>query len=398
VTIVGLFLNNQVRTGGHRRYLELMESLAERGHRVVVALNAELDYEARSFEALRVPVHYRRGQVYPIALAFREASKRSLRTIETAVSRPDFVLIHGETHLPAATFLKSRLGCVLLFGHRSNAVREAAISLKELAGHPLAQAGALLEGLKYRRYERMTARAADVIVFQSSYDRGDFVGRVPAARARSVVIGGNIGAPRFKPEHEGSNRSTELRSLVFVGTLGVRKGLRYLLEALAILAERGVVIPRLAVLGSGAALDSHRAFLRTRGLADRVEFHGRVPDPFSYLAAADLMVVPSIFDSYPDAVLEALHVGVPVIASAVGGIPDMLRSAELLFPPRDAQAIADRIERCLRDPAYYRSLRALCAERLGYFHFDWCEAWERAMSAYISARGGADGESVLTRS
>ncbi len=386
MTIVGLFLNNQVRTGGHRRYLELMEGLADRGNRVVVALNEELDYAARAFEALRVPVRYRRGQVYPIALAFREASKRTLQTIKTSVSRPDFVLIHGETHLAAAAYLKKGLGCPLLFGHRSNAVREAAIAFKEHAGRPLAQAGALFEGLKYRHYERLAAKTAEIIVFQSSSDRDDFVCRVPAAKTRSLVIGGNIGAPRFKPEHEGKNINAELRSLVFVGTLGVRKGLRYLLEALAILAERGIAVPRLAVLGSGEALGKHRTFLQTRGISDRVVFHGRVPDPFPFLAAADLMVLPSLFDSYPDSVLEALHVGVPVIASAVGGIPDMLGSDELLFPPQDATAIADKIVRCLRDPAYYRSLRALSAARLPSFHFDWCGAWERAMNDYLAAQ------------
>ncbi len=386
MTIVGLFFNNQIRTGGHRRYLELMEGLADRGNRVIVALNTELEYKARRFEELRVPVRYTRGQLYPIALAFREASKLVLQTIKTTAPRTDFLLIYGETHLAAAAYLKKKLGCPLLFGHRSDSVRATAAAFKEHAGHPLAQAGAFLEGMKYRRYERMTAKAAEIIVFQNSGDQASFVGRVPAVKNRSLVIGGNIGAPRFAPEHEGVNKSTRLRSLVFVGTLGVRKGLRYLLEALAILAGRGVTVPPLAVLGSGQTLEKHRAFLQARGLADLVEFHGRVPNPFPFLAAADLMVLPSIFDSYPNSVLEALHVGVPVIASAVGGIPDILKNDELLFPPQDSKAIADKIERCLRDPAYYGSLRALCAARLSSFHFDWCGAWESAMIDYRAAR------------
>ena len=397
MTIVGIFLNNQVRTGGHRRYLELLEGLAERGNRVVAALNAELDYEARHFEAIRVPVRYRRGQAYPIALAFKAAARRSLEAVRAAAPEADFVLVHGETHLPAAAFLKRRLGCRLCFGHRSNAVREAEISFKEHRGRPAAQAAALLEGWKYRLHERSAARAADLLAFQSGYDRDDVASRVPSILDKSVVIGGNVGAPRFRPENEGINRSEALRSIVFVGTLGTRKGLRYLLEALAILKGRGLEPPRLEVLGSGDALPEHRAFLESRGLADRVEFRGRVPDPFPYLAAADLMVVPSIFDSYPDTVLEALHAGLPVIASAVGGIPDMLGSPELLFPPQDAAEIADRIEACVRDDARYRSLRALCAERLRLFHFDWYEAWEKAMRGAIAGGGAAGGRGSASR-
>ena len=110
-----------------------------------------------------------------------------------------------------------------------------------------------------------------------------------------------------------------------------------------------------------------------------VHFQGRVSDPFPYYEAADLLVVPSLFDSYPDTVLEALHTGIPVIASRVGGMPDQLVYDELLFPPRNAAALADRIEEIARDDEKYMRLRALCSKRRDAFIFDWAEAWEQAM-------------------
>jgi glycosyltransferase involved in cell wall biosynthesis len=118
-----------------------------------------------------------------------------------------------------------------------------------------------------------------------------------------------------------------------------------------------------------------------------VTFPGRVASPFPVIIDGDLLVVPSLFDSYPNTVLEALHVGTPVIGSRVGGIPDMLRFDELLFPPMNAEAIADRIERCVHEPAYYKRLRELCAERRVAFQFDWSEAWERAIRERLTSMG-----------
>ena len=57
----------------------------------------------------------------------------------------------------------------------------------------------------------------------------------------------------------------------------------------------------------------------------------------------------------------------------------MLAHEALLFPPMDSIAIADRIERCLVEPAFYARIRELCAGRRDYFRFDRPEAWERAM-------------------
>jgi len=73
----------------------------------------------------------------------------------------------------------------------------------------------------------------------------------------------------------------------------------------------------------------------------------------------------------------------------VGGIPDMLKHDELLFPAMNAGAIADAIEHCIREPAFYQRLRQLCAERRTAFEFDWAEAWERCISDrfHVAASG-----------
>ncbi|WP_319559852.1 glycosyltransferase family 4 protein [Marispirochaeta sp.] len=383
MTILGIFLNNEIRTGGHRRYLELLEDLAEKGHRVLVLLNEDLDYAPKSFNEVRLKARYVRRSFPPASTVFRTSVRRNLGKIITAASNVDWILIHGETHLLTAVFLKRQLGCKLLFGIRSNVVRWSSISMRENRLRPLAFFSALKEHLTYRIYEKIAAKNADKLAFQSTYDQNDFIERAPKGKEKTVIIGGNIGEPRFKPEHRNINSSTTLKKLLFVGTLGERKGLRYLLEALSILRERGIDNLELDVLGRNTDDTVHSVFAAEHGLQNQVRFQGRVADPFPFYASSDLLVVPSLFDSYPDTIIEALHTGTPVIASRVGGMPDQLAYNELLFPPRDSRALADILGELTRNPDTYLRLRELCARRQKAFHFDWAQKWEEAMKKII---------------
>jgi glycosyltransferase involved in cell wall biosynthesis len=376
--ILGLFLNNELRTGGHIRCLELMEGLAAKGNQVVVLLNEALQYEPRHFSGLRLAAAYRRKSYPPASLVFRRSIESWLDG-SGASERPDLVIALGETHFPAALAVKKRLGAPILFGYQSNTVREATISLGENLLRPRPFALALINLAYYRRYETRIARTCDAIVFQSPYDRDDYLSRNPRAAGKSFVVGGNIGPPRFTEESRGKNRGQSLRKILFMGTLGERKGLRYLVEAFGLLWAEGRRDLELHVAGPGLPKDRARyeSFAAERGFAEALTFYGRVPSTFPLMEACDLMVAPSLFDSYPDVILLALHSGIPVIGSRAGGIPDMLADPELLFPPRDAASIAAILRRCLDEPGYYARLRAASAARREVFLFDWPAAWER---------------------
>ncbi len=377
MTVLGLFLNPSMRSGGHKRYLELLGGLAGRGVRVIAFMNRVQPTRPPAVEIIESDV--RTGPLHPSSRAFTQAVLRDLGRIPRDVGRIDWIVVFGETHFAAAVALKKKLGSPILYSHRSNAVREGIVSLEENKGKPLAVAAIRLGILRSRLYERYIARRADVLVFQSPYDREDFLSRERSCAQRSLVIRGNIGEPRFKKEYEGTNSSDRLRRVLFIGTFGERKGVKYFLEAASILASRGFRDIEYELIGFGSRKKEFEDFSERAGLSASVRFLGRLADPFPALARSDLLVVPSLFDSYPNTVLEALHVGTPVIASAIGGIPDMLRHEELLFPIRDARAIADRIERCVTDSAFYGRIRTLCAERVSFFHFDWSGAFIEAM-------------------
>ena len=107
MNILGLFLNKEIRTGGHTRYLDLMERLAARGHRVTVVLNTSLAFSPSYFHPLRLSVPYIHGGFPPASLLFRSASLGALDRIQAQAGPVDANVVFGEFHFPAAGVLIS---------------------------------------------------------------------------------------------------------------------------------------------------------------------------------------------------------------------------------------------------------------------------------------------------
>jgi len=141
--------------------------------------------------------------------------------------------------------------------------------------------------------------------------------------------------------------------------LAPEKGGDVLLRAAALLRP---ALPglRVSVVGDGPVRPTLEALARRLGLADAVAFCGFQPDAARLIAGMDVLAVPSRSDGSPLVVLEALTAGVPVVASAVGGIPDQVRDGReaLLVPPGDAVALAAALRAVLTDPARARALGA----------------------------------------
>jgi glycosyltransferase involved in cell wall biosynthesis len=131
--------------------------------------------------------------------------------------------------------------------------------------------------------------------------------------------------------------------IVFAGRLDPDKGPDVLVEALGLLRAA----PPTLMLGDGRLRDALRRRVRELGLADRVSFRGWVDDPGPFIAGATVLVIPSREDAVSQTAMIGLALGVPVIGTAVEGLPETLGARGILVPPEDPPALAAALERVL---------------------------------------------------
>jgi glycosyltransferase involved in cell wall biosynthesis len=141
-------------------------------------------------------------------------------------------------------------------------------------------------------------------------------------------------------------------AVLSVGRLSHEKAHRDLITSVALLRERRPDMPfRVIILGDGperAALAAQRSRL---GLEGTVTLVGFKSDPAPYYAVANIMVLPSHSEGSPNAVLEAMSAGVPILATSVGGVPEILENNRtgLMVPPNSPTALATALERLMGD-------------------------------------------------
>lgn len=154
------------------------------------------------------------------------------------------------------------------------------------------------------------------------------------------------------------------------GRLVPVKNHRALLDALQRLQQRGIT-PMLLVAGDGPLRDGIAQQAAALGLERQVRLLGHRPDIETVLAALDVFVLPSASEGLPNTVLEAMASGVPVVATHVGGVDELVEHGEtgLLTPPGATGALARAIEDLLRDPAR-RAAMAAAARRRARAEFD----------------------------
>ncbi len=368
--ILGIFLNPEIRTGGHRRYLEFLQALAEKGYQVSLILNSDLRYDLHTIEQIRLPYGYKK-KILPYSLNNVLVLKSNLAAIRGQVKSADYIVIFGETHLLAGIYLKKKLNTKLLFALRSNGVVEAQVKRREPGCRGKEKFKLTLSELKYKRYENLIDRYSDLIVFQSAYDRDSFLSRNPQSAKKTTIISGNIGGRWFDPQFRNANRSSELHTVLFLGAVSVRKGIRYLVYAIRKMLSEGYEV-QLRIAGEGGLKTELEEYARRQGSSEKIIFLGKIRNTLEEISQADLVVVPSIFDSYPNVILEALHVGTPVIGAASGGIPDML-DAPSLFSPSDQEELFALMIKLYKDRNKYQQLKQAQRELKKTFEFDWAQ-------------------------
>jgi glycosyltransferase involved in cell wall biosynthesis len=184
--------------------------------------------------------------------------------------------------------------------------------------------------------------------------------------------------------------------LVTAGRLDLTKGHDILIEATARLVKEWPEVS-LTILGEGACRPNLEALAGTLGIADRVRFAGVTPRPEPLLAESDVFCFPSRSEAQGLALIEALAAGLPVVASAVGGILETVAPEEtgLLVEPGNAAALADAIARLARDHELRSRLATTARERVSRWDVSlaaraYLALYEDVLGAGATESGAAD--------
>ena len=177
--------------------------------------------------------------------------------------------------------------------------------------------------------------------------------QLPQDRITAIPTG--IDLDEFSPTGPAAKLELPATDGPLIGMIGVirlAKGHVVLLEAARQLCESGFPV-RCVFVGDGPYHSAVEARVRELNLADRVLFTGHRDDVPSILRALSLVAMPSLHEAVPQVALQALATGTPVVASNVGGLPEIVRPGETgrLCPPKDATALAKAIRETIDEPA-----------------------------------------------
>lgn len=370
--------------GGAGDYIkELAEHLARLGHKVdvfVASFDAGPPVVENGVTVQRVPI---RNVRYVKTLQYQLRIKRAILQASKAVGGYD--VFHSNTH----SVLQGLGAASVLTVHHVVASLQNDISERALLGelNPM-----------MRLQQRQAVKRAGRIVTVSARSKSDVVSFYGVPEQKVVTI---LNGVPFEPYQftDADLRETRARfAPVNNGTLLVtapsrlndpRKGLKYLFEALRQISPS--LDFKCVVLGQGD-MEAFREYLDDERLRARLEFPGFVDLDVKrkLMAAADLFLLPSTLEGCPISLLEAMAAGRAVVASDVGGIPELIRSARhgTLVPAKDPTALAAAIQDLATDDKRREEVgeynRAFAREELS-----WINVAERTLEVYETAIAGS---------
>lgn len=224
--------------------------------------------------------------------------------------------------------------------------------------------------LIHARNRIMTAPFVRIIAI-SEFIKGQLVeGGVP--KEKIVVRHLGIDTNRFKPDFSQRqilNKEFSIQPdevvLSTVSYLRPIKSPEIIVEAIGVLAKRNIPV-RLFVGGDGEMLDELKQLSVQLGVADRIHWLGLVSNPLSLLQASDLFLLATVGEAFGLVLAESMACGVPVVGSRAGAIPEVVRDGEtgLLVEPRDPVALADAIEKLVRNKSERLRMSSAAIDRV----------------------------------
>lgn len=358
--------------GLFRHVLDVARGQIERGHEVGLLCDSstggeradELIEGLRPRLALGVTRVPMRRNPHPLDLAALGSVRRTVREL-----RPDVLHGHG-----------SKGGA---YARLASGPGEGAIRVYTPHGGSFHYPPGTLRHVLYMAAERFLERRTDAFVFESEYIAGRFRAYVGETDRTVRVVYNGLAVAEFEPVAP----AAEPFDLLHVGELRPGKGLDTLIDALAQLRRENQLRLTLLVVGSGASQGELQDRARAAGVWDSMAFVP--PQPIrEALGRGRLMVMPSHAESLPYVILEAAAAAQPLLATRVGGIPEIFGPhGDELIPPADPLALAEAIRRTMAEPEAARLAQAEALRQFVKDRFALPRMVEGGLDAYQAALG-----------
>ena len=274
----------------------------------------------------------------------------------------------------ALTRLASKLGVDVLHGHGAKGGAYARLARRALRargkdvcafytphGGSLHYSRSTVMGRLYIAAERRLMPYTDGLIFESRFAAGRYLDLVGEPDCAARIIPNGL----YRHEFYEPVLTDDASDFVFIGELRTLKGVDVLLQALGV--NRTVYPAKATIVGSGPDEKKFKRLTRRLRLGPQVMFSGPQAACTAF-ARGRCVVVPSRSESFPYVVLEAAAAKMPIIATDIGGIPEIVAGANMpLVPPDDAEALAAEMRGFLTTPAQYLDraarLQEIVAER-----------------------------------
>jgi glycosyltransferase involved in cell wall biosynthesis len=353
--------------GLFRHVIDLVRGQADRGHRVGLILD-NMTGGARA-EAILTELAPRLALGFERIAIPRQISPRDIAALQQVSRRiealkPDVLHGHGAKG-GALARLAPRVG--------------SAVRVYTPHGGSLIYCPGTLGGGFYRMLERVLNWRTDLFLFESAYIADVYRSEIDRPRAMVRIVRNGICEAELEPV----TTRPDATDIVCVGELRPVKAIDLLIEALAILHRSGRRVSA-TIAGEGPDGPSLKAQAARAGIADHVRFIGHCPAREAF-AMGRIFVIPSRAESLPYVVLEAVAAGMPIIATAVGDVPEIFGAeAKHLIPTNDLRALVEAIGAALDSPAQARAVAHAVRSRVRS-HFSADNTVEAGLVAYREA-------------
>lgn len=325
--------------GIFRHVRDLAEEHAQAGHEVGILCDSTTggSYEDKLFDGIRPYLSLGltrlaiRRSIGPSDIASAIRTFKEIKSLQ-----PD--VLHGHGAKGGAY--------VRLIGSRLRVSRSRVARLYSPHGGSLHYDADTLRGQVYFGIERFLERWTDSLIFVSDYERRTYAEKIGEPKTAWRLIHNGLRAAEFEPVATAADAA----DFLYIGMMRDLKGPDVFIEAFR-RAEQIAGRPLTAhMVGDGDDKPRYQARIDQMGLGERVTMHPAMPARAAF-ALARHVVVPSRAESMPYIVLEAIAAGKTMLASRVGGIPEILgEESAALVPPENVEALAQAMGRAILEP------------------------------------------------